>query len=68
MSCQSIKIKVKELGMAWESKDQSKFYAMIVLLFGWLFLSIAYNSISMKLSGTGFCFGYSMIKFLQLIK
>lgn len=52
----------------WESKDQSKFYAMIMILFGWLFLSIGYNLDSMKLLGAGFCFGYAINKLKFALK
>jgi len=46
----------------WESKDQSKFYAMIMIAFGWLFLSVGYNSLWMKVFGAGYCFGYGITK------
>ena len=46
----------------WESKDQSRFYAGMMIAFGWLFLAVGYNSLWMKVFGAGYCFGYAITK------
>jgi len=56
------KMGIKKHIKEWESKDQSRFYAGMMIIFGWFFLSVGLNNTSMKLIGAGFCFGYATTK------
>lgn len=57
---------IKELLKQWESKDQSKFYSFIILMFGLLLLSIGLDSFLLKISGAIICFSYSGYKYYNI--